>query len=718
MLVNHEPLPLENDEDLDNDVDLCNDVDDHDYNDLDATLMEIGVSPVKKHGASERHRRSETKRKIMKKQNNLAAAREKLLGHNSNDEPINKVTKEKSDYFDEMVELMKNKLQVSDKRTITQILTLAPKSMSFSQVMSTFNVTEYQARKAKRLFNERGILAIPPLYKGKDLPKNVADTVVKFYQNPENSRLMPGAKDFVSIAKNQHVQKQLILSSLKELFQAFKAQYPTMQIGYSKFCALRPKWCILPGASGTHSVCVCTYHQNTKLLVEALGSKCSYKDLLAKLVCSVDNKNCMLGRCEDCPDEKVLSDYLYEIFGDFDDDDQIFFSQWTNTDRANLCKMVSDVPGFIEKLIESLQELRPHSYISKSQSRYLNTLKDQLDESSVIFLGDFAENYSFVVQDEVQSFHWNNSMCSLHPVVIYYRSRQAISHLSYTVLSDDNKHDVHFVQKVISLILEDLKRRIPTLQTVHFFTDGCAGQYKNRKTMYNLCQIKDEFNLEAIWNFFATSHGKSPCDGIGGTVKRMTARESLTRPYQNQILSADDMFNFCCANIPSIIFKFVKKDEMEQHRINHADRYREVENAIPGTRSYHQFVPLSRDKISAKRVSEDEQYECTHNFNAVLCLDEEFVVGSYAAVIYDQNWWLCIITEIDSGERDVKVKFMHPKGPSKFFLWPNRDDVCFIPFNCILKIIDVPTPNATGRNYSIQEEDVIINKFNIYLNSQ
>ena len=41
-----------------------------------------------------------------------------------------------------------------------------------------------------------------------------------------------------------------------------------------------------------------------------------------------------------------------------------------------------------------------------------------------------------------------------------------------------------------------------------------------------------------IGNVFATSHGKQPCDGIGGTVKRLTAKASLQRPINNQILDA------------------------------------------------------------------------------------------------------------------------------------------------------------------------------------
>ena len=39
----------------------------------------------------------------------------------------------------------------------------------------------------------------------------------------------------------------------------------------------------------------------------------------------------------------------------------------------------------------------------------------------VLVIGDFAENYSFVLQDTAQGFHWNNSQATIHPFVIYHR---------------------------------------------------------------------------------------------------------------------------------------------------------------------------------------------------------------------------------------------------------------------------------------------------------
>jgi hypothetical protein len=39
--------------------------------------------------------------------------------------------------------------------------------------------------------------------------------------------------------------------------------------------------------------------------------------------------------------------------------------------------------------------------------------------------------------------------------------------------------------------------------------------------------------VPAEWHCFATSHGKNACDGVGGTLKRLSAKASLQRPYND-----------------------------------------------------------------------------------------------------------------------------------------------------------------------------------------
>ena len=48
-----------------------------------------------------------------------------------------------------------------------------------------------------------------------------------------------------------------------------KSTFLDDKIGLSKFAELRLKWCRTVGQSGSH-VCVCTYHQNVKLILSAV----------------------------------------------------------------------------------------------------------------------------------------------------------------------------------------------------------------------------------------------------------------------------------------------------------------------------------------------------------------------------------------------------------------------------------------------------------------
>ena len=115
---------------------------------------------------------------------------------------------------------------------------------------------------------------------------------------------------------------------------------------------------------------------------------------------------------------------------------------------------------------------------------------------------------SFIVQDEMQGFHWNNLQCTLHPVVVYYKDGDALQSVSYCIISDDNKHDVRIVYQVQKEIT-DFKLSFPYLSHVTYFSDGCASQYKNCKNLYSLCHHKPDYNIDAKWCFLQQAMGNS-----------------------------------------------------------------------------------------------------------------------------------------------------------------------------------------------------------------
>ncbi len=82
-----------------------------------------------------------------------------------------------------------------------------------------------------------------------------------------------------------------------------------------------------------------------------------------------------------------------------------------------------------------------------------------------------------------------------------------------------------------------------------------------------MCHHNEDFELSAEWHFSATSHGKGACDGFGGTVKRLAARTSLQRPYEQQIMTPRQLFDWATISISAVTFEYctIEDYEREQH---------------------------------------------------------------------------------------------------------------------------------------------------------
>ena len=107
-------------------------------------------------------------------------------------------------------------------------------------------------------------------------------------------------------------------------------------------------------------------------------------------------------------------------------------------------------------------------------------------------MGDFAENYTFSIQDEIQSYHWHKQYCTLHPIVLYYKEKGQLVGKSFCFLSDDLNYDTCFVYKVQTDLVNAVKKELQQLKKFEYFSDGCAGQSKNLKiglTLHSMKQI-------------------------------------------------------------------------------------------------------------------------------------------------------------------------------------------------------------------------------------
>ena len=602
-----------------------------------------------------------------------------------------------------------------------QVLTVLPSSWSIKKIQDEFGVTNFMARAAKKLAKEKGVLSTPNPKPGRSIPEIIVNQVKRFYESDDISRQMPGKKDCIAMNVNGRkvmVQKRLILCNLKECYRKFKEQ-STDNIGFSKFASLRPKNVVLPGGSGTHAVCVCAIHQNVTLMLDGskisslpefravVGGegKLSYRNLLACFACNPPQPECLLSRCSMCGKTDKLKFDLLEIFNRLAID-EVTFKLWVNVDRTNLETIVKSTDDFVDDLIDKLSNLQRHSFIATQQSRFMREIKEGPVDGQVLVICDFAENYSFVLQDEIQGYHWTNSQATIHPFVVYHRfpvegnETNDLKEISFVVISDHLLHDTIQVYHFQCKLIEFLKEIIP-FRKVIYFSDGAASQYKNRKNFINLANHEADFGMPADWHFFATSHGKGPCDGVGGTVKRLAARASLQRPYDNQIQTALQLFQWAKDNIKSIHFAYATSEEILENGRKLAQRFL-TSKAIEGTQKLHAFVsiPDCTTKIRAREYSfavTETTFSVSKTFVKELIGWE--VINGYVTCEYDGKWWLAYVLEQFPTTKEIKVKFLHPSGPATSFSYPRKDDVLILPHHAILSTVSPVT--ATGRTYTL-----------------
>ena len=386
--------------------------------------------------------------------------------------------------------------------------------------------------------------------------------------------------------------------------------------------------------------------------------------------------------------------------------DNITFKQWVSVDRSTLETYTKPVDEFIDIFCEKLEALHPHAFIAAQQASFYSDCKSSLSSNEMLVTVDFSENYSFVLQDAAQGYHWNNCQATVHPFVAYYKKeKDELCHLSYVVISEALSHDTAAVYLYQKCFITFLKSFLPSSCQPHkiiYFSDGAGSQYKNRKNFLNLCHHQEDFGICAEWHFSATAHGKGVCDGVGGTVKRLAARASLQKPYNDQIMTPYQLFECVSTNIKTTHFGYCSLSDYNSEEKSLEGRFA-MSRTIPGTRKYHSFVPVSKDKVRVKVFSSSsisiEERVCSENSD----VPAETIRGFVTCRIEDK-WWLACVLNLTSNDTGVKLTVLHPSGPANSFRYPLEENVVVVPTKDILTVVDPRT--RTGRVYTLTKKEL------------
>lgn len=271
-------------------------------------------------------------------------------------------------------------------------------------------------------------------------------------------------------------------------------------------------------------------------------------------------------------------------------------------------KSIDDLVTLFER---QLGQLIQHDFISQQQSKYFTKCKENLSPNEMLIISDFSENYTFIVQDAIQSFHWSKKQCTIHPFALYWKNEtdDKVQMLSIVVIAESVKHDINAVYLFQKKVIEYIQENFRQVNQLTFFSDGAGSQYKNKKNFFNICQYKTKYGLLVGWHCFGTSHGKSACDGIGGTFKRNARRVSLQRTENSDdepITTAFGLFEWAKTLQSKTHFIYCSNEEYNDALLELTGLYEKVKT-IGGTQKLHSFVPTGSTEIEVRKYSDCEE---------------------------------------------------------------------------------------------------------------
>jgi hypothetical protein len=85
----------------------------------------------------------------------------------------------------------------------------------------------------------------------------------------------------------------------------------------------------------------------------------------------------------------------------------------------------------------------------------------------------------------------------------------------FVAVSDVLNHNAVSVDTILKQLISELKMLVPDIRRIHYLTDSPTSQHRNKSIFRLISTHKEEFGVQARWNYLESGHRKGPCDGLG-----------------------------------------------------------------------------------------------------------------------------------------------------------------------------------------------------------
>ena len=162
--------------------------------------------------------------------------------------------------------------------------------------------------------------------------------------------------------------------------------------------------------------------------------------------------------------------------------------------------------------------------------------KKNLKENEVILSVDFSKNYQNKQRHEIQSAYFGHEDFTLFTAACYFHRAADIESFSSNidhdsclvivpaaVVSNETSHDRNVAFTNNNKLISFLQEINPAVDTFHFWSDGCARQFRSEYVFRSFSYYPA--NIKLTWNYGEAHHfkGMLNCDEIVYYIEEVSA---------------------------------------------------------------------------------------------------------------------------------------------------------------------------------------------------
>lgn len=245
---------------------------------------------------------------------------------------------------------------------------------------------------------------------------------------------------------------------------------------------------------------------------------------------------------------------------------------------------------------------------------------------------------------------------------------------------------ITFLRKLVP----EIRPLLPTgLTFIHYWTDSPTSQYRNKNIFSLVSNHKSQFGVSAAWNYFEAGCGKGPCDGVGGTAKRLADQGMNAKKVRIQ--DANDFFSWASQynSTTNLKYMYISKDECATEREIIQSKQNEL-RLVQGTMSLHAVAAVAPGKVKSRKTScycskcfgeagFIEPTECIWKrhliFNTSATEKLSLKKDDWVAAIYDGKWY--VGQGLEDDRESSFINFMENatgNSTEAKFKWPRNKD--------------------------------------------